>query len=131
MAQKKLNVTEDHIKLLQGIKFEKFVFDNDTRNGRIGWGIDQYSPWGGVYPIEQIALILGCWDKFIPGTEEDFDGRKFPQDLSNHFWDLYEDITENMEYYWDLLIYYTDKGGLTPGTYKYNLRLKEWTKLEK
>ena len=26
------------------------------------------------------------------------------------------------------LIYYTDKGGLTPGTYKCNPRLKEWIK---
>lgn len=128
MAYKKLNVTADHIKLLQAIKFETFVFDENTRNGRIGWGIDQYGPWGGTHPIEDIALILGQWDKAIEGTEEDIDGRKFPLELENHFFDLYEDITENMPYYWNLLIYYTDKGGLTPGVYKCNPRLMEWSK---
>lgn len=130
MAFKKITVTEDHIKLLKAIKFEEFVFDSVTMNGRIGWGIDQYSPWGGNYPIEDIALNLGHWEDAIPGTENDVDGRKFPEELQNHFWDLYEDITENMRYYFDLLIEYTDKGGLTPGTYRCNPRLMDWTKVD-
>jgi len=130
MAYKKLKVTEDHIKLLQAIKFETFVFDGETRNGRIGYGIDQYAPWGGNYPIEEIALILGHWEDAIEGTEEDVDGRKFPVQLEQHFFDLYEDITENMEYYWSLLVYYVDKGGLVPGTYKCNPRVREWVKVE-
>ena len=129
MAFKKITKTEDHIKLLQAIKFETFVFDGDSRNGRIGWGIDQYGPWGGNYPIEEIALILGHFQKAIPGTENDVDGRKFPEELDNYFIDLYNDITENMEYMFSLLIYYTDKGGLTPGTYKCNPRIKEWSKI--
>lgn len=130
MALKKLTVTDEHIKLLKEIKFESFVFDGDSRNGRIGWGIDQYGPWGGNFPIEDIALILGHWGDTIPGTENDFDGRKFPEKLHNHFLDLYEDITDNFELYFRLLIYMTDKGGLTPGTYKCNPRLNEWTKVE-
>ena len=36
MALKKITLTEEHIKLLQAIKFESFVFDGDSRNGRIG-----------------------------------------------------------------------------------------------
>ena len=128
MAFKKFVITDEHIKLLQAVKFETFTFDGDSRNGRIGWGIDQYGPWGGNYPIEEIALILGHFQKAIPGTENDVDGRKFPEELDNYFIDLYNDITENMEYMFSLLIYYTDKGGLTPGTYKCNPRLKEWIK---
>jgi hypothetical protein len=130
MAFKKINITEDHIKLLQAIKFEEFIFDGDSRNGRIGWGIDQYAPWGGNYPIEEISLILGHFEDAIPGTEIDVDGRKFPDEMHNHFIDLYEDITENMKYMFSLLIYYTDKGGLTPGVYKCNPRIMEWTKVE-
>ena len=130
MALKKLTVTEEHVKLLQAVKFESFVFDGDSRNGRIGWGIDQYAPWGGNFPVEDIALILGYWDKTIPGTEGDYDGRKFPADLQAHMSDLYFDITENFELYFKLLIYMSDKGGLTPGTYKCNQRLNEWTKVE-
>lgn len=130
MAHKKIIITEDHIKLLQAIKFEEFVFDGETNNGRIGWGIDQYAPWGGNYPIEDIALILGHFGDAIPGTEDDYNGRKFPTELHNYFHNLYDDITENMEFMFSLLIYYTDKGGLTPGTYKCNPRIKEWSKID-
>ena len=130
MALKKITITDEHIKLLQAIKFESFVFDGDSRNGRIGWGIDQYGPWGGNFPIEEIALILGHYGDHIPGTENDFDGRKYPEDMHNHFIDLYYFVTENMEYLFHLLIYYTDKGGLTPGTYKCNPRIREWSKVE-
>ena len=130
MALKKITLTEDHIKLLQAIKFEEFVFDGDSRNGRFGFGIDQYGPWGSSYPIEDIALVLGHFKDAIPGTEEDYDGRKFPTELQEKFHDLYDYVTENMEYLFNLLIYYTDKGGLTPGTYKCNPRIKEWTKID-
>ena len=130
MALKKLTVTDEHVKLLQAVKFESFVFDGDSRNGRIGWGVDQYAPWGGNFPIDDIALILGHWDKTIPGTETDYDGRKFPKELHDHLFDLYDDITNNFELYFKLLIYMSDKGGLTPGTYKCNPRLNEWTKIE-
>ena len=130
MAFKKITITEDHIKLLQAIKFESFIFDGDSRNGRFAWGIDQYAPWGGNFPIEEIALILGHWGDAIPESIDDYDGRKFPVELQNKFHDLYDDITENMEFMFSLLIYYTDKGGLTPGTYKCNPRIKEWTKID-
>lgn len=130
MALKTLTLTEDHIKLLQAIKFESFVFDGDSRNGRIGWGVDQYGPWGGNYPIEDIALILGHWGDTIPGTENDWDGRKFPDELADKFFALYGDITENFELYFKLLIFMSDKGGLTPGKYKCNPRLNNWTKVE-
>jgi hypothetical protein len=98
MAYKKITITDDHIKLLQAIKFESFIFDGDSRNGRFAWGIDQYAPWGGNFPIEEIALILGHWDDAIPESIDDYDGRKFPTELQNKFHDLYDDITENMEF---------------------------------
>lgn len=130
MANKVITITEEHIKLLQAIKFESFIFDGDSRNGRFGWGIDQYAPWGGNYPIEDIALILGKFDMAVEGSERNSSGRYFPEDLQNHFIDLYEFVTENMELLFSLLIFYTDKGGLTPGTYKCNPRLKDWRKVE-
>ncbi len=105
-AYKTINLTEDHIKLLSEIKFESFIFDSDSRNGRIGWGIDQYAPWGGERPIEDIGLILGRWMEAIPGSEDDIRGRCFPEPLQSHFHDLYDDITNNMEYMWSLLIFY-------------------------
>ena len=130
MAQKKITLTEDHIKLLQNIKFETFTFDIDSRNGRIGWGIDQYSPWGSPYPIEDIALILGHFQDAVPGSENEIAGRYFPEPLQTHFIELYEDITTNMEYMFSLLVSFTGKGGLTPGTYVCNPRLKDWEKID-
>jgi len=127
---KKITLTDDHIKLLSAINFESFVFDSASRNGRIGWGVDQYAPWGGNYPIEDIALILGHWGDAIKGTEDDIQGRLFPQEMQEHFHDLYDDITENFEYMFNLLIWSTDKGGLTPGTYQCNKRLRDWKKIE-
>ena len=129
-AYKTINLTEDHIKLLSEIKFESFIFDSDSRNGRIGWGIDQYAPWGGERPIEDIGLILGRWMEAIPGSEDDIRGRCFPEPLQSHLHDLYDDITNNMEYMWSLLIFYSNKGGLTPGTYRCHPRLKDWEKVE-
>lgn len=126
MAYKTLKVTEDHITLLQAIKFESFVFDGDSRNGRIGWGIDQYAPWGGNYPIEDIALVLGVLDKAIPGTEDDVDGRKFPVYLEDKLFRLYNDVTDNMEDYFSLLVSQAGCGGLKPGYYKCNPRYRDW-----
>lgn len=130
MAYKKITLTEDHIKLLQAIKFETFVFDGESREGRFAWGIDQYAPWGGNFPIEEIALILGHWEDALSDSINDWDGRKFPEELQSKFHDLYDYITDNMEYMFSLIIYYTDKGGLTPGTYKCNPRIKEWKKID-
>ena len=129
MAYKKIEITDEHIKLLQAMKFEEFVFDEQSRNGRIGWGIDQYSPWGGNYPIEDIALILGHWEEAIPGSENTVEGRCFPEPLQSHLLDLYEFITENMPFLWSMVIWYSDKGGLTAGTYKCNPRYLEWQRV--
>ena len=130
MAYKTIELTDDHIKLLKNIKFESFIFDIDSRSGRIGWGIDQYGPWGSPYPIEDIALILGHLGDAVPGSEKEISGRYFPEPLQTHFLDLYDDITENMEYMFSLLIAFTDKGGLTPGKYRCHPRLKDWEKID-
>lgn len=130
MAYKTIKLTEDHIKLLKNIKFEKFIFDIESRMGRFGWGIDQYSPWGSSYPIEDIAFILGEFDKAIPGSENEIAGRYFPPELQKRLLDLYDEITVDMEYFFSLLISFTDKGGLTPGTYRCHPRLKDWEKID-
>lgn len=129
-AYKTIELTEDHIKLLSAIKFERFVFDVKSMNGRIGWGVDQYSPWGGNYPIEDIALILGHFNDAIKGTESDILGRQFPKKLDDKFHDLYDDITENFDYMFDLLIYMSDKGGLKPGKYKCHKLYHDWEKID-
>jgi hypothetical protein len=118
------------LKLIENIKFEKFVFDMDTRNGRYGWGIDQYSLFGGSYALEDIALILGHWDEYIRGTENDPMGRHYPEELENHMWELYHYIWDNMEHIIRLVFYFNDKGGLAPGEYKFDTNNETWEKID-
>lgn len=130
MAFVKIKLNEEHLKLIENIKFEKFVFDMDTRNGRYGWGIDQYSLFGGSYALEDIALILGHWDEYIRGTENDPMGRHYPEELENHMWELYHYIWDNMEHIIRLVFYFNDKGGLTPGEYKFDTNNETWKKID-
>lgn len=125
-----IKLTNEHLKLIESIKFESFVFDSDSKNGRIGWGIDQYSLFGGTYAMEDIALILGKWNEYIPGTENDAMGRKYPQELENHMWDLYDSIWRNIEDIMKLVLYFSNKGGLTPGEYKFDYENNVWEKIK-
>ena len=127
---KTLDLTEEHLKLIESIKFEPFIFSANDKNGRFGWGIDQYSLFGGTYALEDIALILGHWKEYIVGTETDPMGRHYPKELENHMWELYDDIWQNMELIIDAVLYYSNKGGLTPGKYKYDTENETWKKEE-
>ena len=93
------------------------------------WGINQWSFWGGTYALEQISLIIGCYDKAIEGTEEDSHGRIYPQELEDYMWGLYDFFSRNMEYILNLMAFYMDKGGLTIGEYIY--KDGEWKKSDK
>lgn len=130
MGWKKITLTEDHLALIENIKFETFEFENDSPHGDYGWGICEYNLFGGTYVLQDIALILGQYDKFIPGTEDDPLGRQYPKELEDYWWDLYRYIWENMEYIISLVFYYVMRGGLTPGTYKCKDNEKIWTKIE-
>ena len=131
MAIKKIELTEDHLKLISHIKFEAFTFGEEAAVNRLGWGIDQWGLFGGTYVMEDVALIIGKYDQYIPGTEENANGKQFPKELENYMWGLYNDIVYNMEYIMDLVLYYSNKGGLTPGIYKCTTNTMEWIKEEK
>lgn len=126
MSIKKITLSEDHLKLISAMKFEAFEFDSESRNGRIGWGLDQWNLFGGTYVLEDVALVIGKFDEYIKGTEENPMGRQFPQELEDYMWGLYRYIWDNMEYIIDLILYYVTRGGLKPGTYKYTQNLKQW-----
>lgn len=171
MAIKKITLTEDHIKLIQNIKFETFEMGElfstvqiddaieeiertpknfekfgilrdflkvvreklellSERKECHAWGINQWSLFGGTYVFEDIAMILGKYNQYIPGTEESPLGKQYPKELEDYMWTLYGDIFDNMEYIISLMQFYTDKGGLTPGTYKCRAEDKIWTKLD-
>ena len=87
---------------------------------RFGWGCDQWSLFGGTYLLEDIALILGYFDQAIANSETMASGRRFPEELENEMYALYDFICENMEDIFTLVLTFIGKGGITPGTYVYN-----------
>lgn len=94
---------------------------------RYAWGINQWSLWGGTYVLEQISLYIGCYDKAFVNTDV-AEGREYPKPLEEYMWGLYDYVVKNMEYLINLLFYFTDKGGLTVGEYRY--KDGNWEKLK-
>ena len=94
------------------------------------WGIDQWNLFGGTYVMEDVALILGHYKDFIPGTEESPLGKQYPKELEDYFWECYQYIVENIVFIINLVFTYIDKGGILPGTYKINTKDAEWQKID-
>lgn len=93
------------------------------------WGINQWSLWGGNWALEDIALIIGQYDKFIRGTEESPLGKQFPKPLEDYMWKLYDDFSSNMDFILSLVQFFLDKGGLTAGVYKCKTSDMEWERI--
>lgn len=98
-------------------------------NERFGWGIDKYGMFGGSYVLEDIALLIGKWNEAIPGTELETGGRRYPQELEDYMFELYQYIVDNMVYIESLVHTFCTKGGLTPGTYTCHSNELDWKKL--
>ena len=129
MAIKKIVLTEDIINVISGIKFERFSFNKNDERERFFWGVDSYGVYGGSYALEDISFLIGRYDEHIAGTEDDPMGVKFPEDLEQYMWDIHEYIMTNFLDIENLVHYYINKGGLTPGTYKCKTNEMIWKKV--
>ena len=98
-------------------------------HSHVGWAIDQYNLFGGTYVLEDVALIIGKWGEAIPGSEFEPMGRRYPAELEEYMYGLYEYIVENMVFIESLVHTYAVKGGLTPGTYKCIDYSLDWEKI--
>lgn len=108
MAKIKIRLTEKHIKLIKNFKVERF---DDIKAG-----FDTINPYGGSYLMEDLALILGYWDKAIEGTETDFDGRKFGLDNEIEMINIHNYVVDNFEFIMSIIIQFIDIG-VKPGLY--------------
>ena len=95
------------------------IYDVDPHT-RLGWGIDQWNMFGGTYVLEDVALILGYFDQAIENSETLAGGRRFPAELEEKMYDLYEYIRDNLSDILVLVLSYAGSGEvIKPGTYEY------------
>lgn len=117
-----LDLTADHLALISNLRYDNI---DDTH-----CGMDKHSLYGGTFVMEDVALCIGKWGEAIPGTENDYDGRKYPVELEDYMWNLHLYVWENLEYIESLIHQFTTKGGVTPGKYKCISYEKIWTKID-
>ena len=90
---------------------------NLNPHSRFGWGVDQWSLFGGTYVLEDVAMILGYFDQAIENSETLAGGRRFPEELEEKMYTLYEYICDNLE---DILVLtFTFASKVDLGTYEY------------
>ena len=121
MAKIKIKLSENHIKLIKNFKIET-IDDYHV-------GFDTINPYGGQYLMEDLAMILGYWDKAVAGTENDYDGRKFGIENEQAMIEINSYLMDNFSLILSLLIQYSTTG-IQPGTYvsvDYNVK---WTLCE-
>ena len=128
MAELKVKLTEDILKLVSNIRFQEVpeqLKDGDTRE-RIDYAIDYNSLYGGTYVFEDISYILGRYDEHIPGTEEDPLGVQFPKEVEDYMWEIHSYILENIDAIEELVHQFCNNGGLKPGVYQCKSYFRMW-----
>ena len=114
----KVTLTDDMLKLIRCITFQEFhkIRENDRRQ-EVELAIDMNNIYGGSFLYEDISYILGIYDKHIEGTEEDYDGPKFPVELEDYMYDMHAYIMENILYIEQIVHQIGVVNGLKAGTY--------------
>ena len=110
---KKLNLTEEHLKLLP------FLYIKESEQSDNIVLIDKthlYSLGGHV--LEDLADILGYRDTYIRGTEESPDGKAYPDDVEQHLLEVHNYVKDNLWLIESVLHQFAYMGGLKPGVYK-------------
>ena len=108
MAKIKLKLEKEHIQLIKHFKFQKIDDYKIT--------LDSWSPYGGDYLMEDLALIFGYWDKHTPGTELDFDGKKYGLEIETEMLEYHTYLVDNIGLIINLIIQFINTG-LKPGIY--------------
>lgn len=68
--------------------------------------------------MEDMAMALGIYDKAIKGTEDDPDGKAFPEEETERMLALHKYVVDNLYYIETLIHQFAVKGGLQVGTYR-------------
>lgn len=110
MAILRLNLTEDHLKLVRFLNIEDMDDDVLTINKKVMLTMQ-------THILDDVAMILGLKDKAIEGTSEDPDGSAYPDDVEKYMLDTYRYVSDNM-YLIEQLLHQSVMTGIRPGRYK-------------
>lgn len=111
MALVKLELTEDMLKLISNIRFK----EKDEEEGTLE--IDINNLYGGSFLYEDVSMILGRYDEHIEGTEDGYDGPRFPKEFEAYMDELHGKIVDNIEAIESIVHMYGCRGGVKPGLY--------------
>lgn len=104
-----IKLTKEHLKLINAFYLQE---DGDD----VVYVNKKYL-YGGTHLLEDLADILGYQDSYIKGTEEDAEGKAFPDDVEKHMLEIHNYIVDNFYYIESLIHFYATKGGLKEGEY--------------
>lgn len=107
---KVLNLTKDHLRLIPFILINNDKDDVLEINKTTLFTIQSSI-------LEDMSLLLGLRDKAIPKTENDANGRAFPDEVEKYMLDIYHYVIDNLYYIETLIHQFVVLGGLTEGTY--------------
>ena len=120
MAEKTLTLTTDHLKLVSC-----FLIENNEDSVSIDKTKMLFEQ---SHLLDDVSLVLGLRDKAIPNTEEDADGIAFPDEIEEYMIETYQYVRDNLYFIETLLHQMILRGGLVPGTYSCDTKLKIWGK---
>ena len=109
---KRIEVTEDLLNVIP-IIFLQVKGDDEVVIDR-----KQVFSAGGMHLLEDMAMALNIYDRAIKGTEDDPEGRAFPEEDTKRMLDLHKYVVDNLFYIESLIHQYAANGGISLGTYK-------------
>ena len=112
----RIEVTDDLLSVIPIIFLqEKFNGDSDQKTVFID---TSHIFSVGMHLLEDMAMALNIYDRAIKGTEDDPEGKAFPEEDTERMLSLHKYVTDNIFYIESLIHQYATKGGLTKGVYK-------------
>ena len=117
MKKNRITLTDEILSLVSAIKIREADFPSDMIGGRFIAGIESNSVYGGSDLLEDVSMAIGVYDERVVGSEENANGVQFDASLENQMFDMHEFVMKNLITIEHLIHYWSNKGGLKPGTY--------------
>jgi len=121
----RINVTDDLLSVIPIIFLQEKYNTNESKTVFIDTS-HVFSV--GMHLLEDMAMALNIYDRAIKGTEDDPEGKAFPEEDTERMLSLHKYVTDNIYYIESLIHQYATKGGLTKGVYKCKDNELIWTR---